>query len=500
MKRYIAMLLCALLTLADVSALANGWGLKGELYQAVAATHTWDEYTLTGNQAGNVAVLHTQYHNVLMLLVEGKLQAYTKAVYQPEDKKQAPQITQTQYGFSLAYGEDERYDFELLGGDGYRLQSARIGGFTLSSYGDSHYVAADETGKIIYYRSHRLWDFNIALLPHSVAEARQMNLMHGALSSGADCLGWYDDRIQEQRYLESVGTGTAAVYSAPFGASAWRAAKGKAAVGLNGGMWLLGRSCVNQDGEAYACVCYNVSSRTQRIGYVRIADLNGAAETPAESGLDDMIRVDVQAARETYLTDDPETSQYRQFTVPQGTILTCIGLYGTDYAYVEAEVKDGQFVDGGSIVWGFVPLKDLELFDPGEIQSEVMQQMAGVWAFDAGGNMSWDYLILRPDGTYIGKNVNATEARADDAVGIWCVRKYNAFQNLYWNDPPYEFILKSDMGYVTVCGLVVRENEFDLTDNEGGGGYVRVEGDVYGYQMRPLSDTLFEIREDMGNG
>ena len=45
------LLLCALCALC-AGASANGWGLKGKLLEAVSSVHTWDEYTLKGNQAG----------------------------------------------------------------------------------------------------------------------------------------------------------------------------------------------------------------------------------------------------------------------------------------------------------------------------------------------------------------------------------------------------------------------------------------------------------------
>lgn len=48
--------------------------------------------------------------------------------------------------------------------------------------------------------------------------------------------------------------------------------KREAAVGLNGDLWLLSQY-KNEDGQSYACIRYNVSERTQRIGYALCKDL-----------------------------------------------------------------------------------------------------------------------------------------------------------------------------------------------------------------------------------
>lgn len=41
-----------------------------------------------------------------------------------------------------------------------------------------------------------------------------------------------------------------------------------------------------------------------------------------------------------------------------------MGMLGNDWAYVTAEVSaKNTFTDGGAIVWGFVPLRDLTLME-----------------------------------------------------------------------------------------------------------------------------------------
>ena len=146
---------------------------------------------------------------------------------------------------------------------------------------------------------------------------------------------------------------------------------------------------------------YDVSERTSRIGWVRNTLLGDAARgEPLDETWVRMLNVDVRAARDTFLTDDPFVSQFAQFGVPKGTTFQCMGMLGNDWAYVTAEVSaKNTFTDGGAIVWGFVPLRDLTLMED-EIQYDVMQQLEGAWYMSAGGNMAEDALILHADGTY----------------------------------------------------------------------------------------------------
>ena len=78
----------------------------------------------------------------------------------------------------------------------------------------------------------------------------------------------------------------------------------------------------------------------------------------------DRARILPSWARDTFLTDDPFVSQFAQFSVPEGTTFQCMGMLGNDWAYVSAEVSaKNTFTDGGAIVWGFVPLRDLTLME-----------------------------------------------------------------------------------------------------------------------------------------
>lgn len=462
--------------LLTAPALANQWGLTGELYTLVSRAGAWDDYTALGDQAGNAAVLHTRYHNVLLLAEDGELLTSTKAVYQPEDSRDNDlRLTMTGDTLTITYGMEESYLFARKAGV-WALQQARIGGMTVTAEDDSgwpafSYLAEDENDRAVWPARVPLTDFNIRLFPRTVAEIVHLNLMHAALDSGEDILGWRDEGGSRGLLRQNPGKGTVPVYAAPFGDSAWRAANGKAAAGLSGDIWLM-RTVMNADGEAYACIRYDVSQRTQRIGYTPLSGLTGQW-TPSEI-TDELLAVEVIATADTWLTDDPDVSQYPQLHLPKGAQLTCLGLYGEDYAYVSGETRDGRLVDGGAIVWGFVPLRDLALDVNADrfrsnIRTDVMARLDGIWHYDAGGSMAADYLTLYADGTYLGQN------GADIFHGSWYVNDYNPNWNLYWNDPPYEITLICDNGTVNVKGLTLDDDGFSLTNWEGSGGYVRVD-------------------------
>lgn len=455
------------------AACANSWGLKGKLLEAVSAVDTWNDYTSCSDQAGNAAVMSGRYHNTLMLAEDGELHTYPTAVYQPNAKRDRELILNgSEVDFVLNYGDEEWYSF-YQAGDGWYLTGARNGNALLTETERGYRMTDSDGSAMLPYRI-SLRDFNIKLFPLTAEAVRHLNRMHAALASGDSILGWWDDGEEIGRKYSGIGKGTTPVYSAPYGQSAWRAANGKAAVGLSGDLWVL-RYMTNADGERYACIRYEVSERTQRIGYIP-AELLGEAASGEPS--EDWIHVPVYAVNQTDLTDDPLCSQYPQLSIPAGTQLDCLGLFGRDYAYVAAEVKDGAIVDGGAIVWGFVPLRDLALDADthASIRWDVMEKLEGSWIFDAGGNQAEDILILHADGTYTGQYLSADDEPYADTHGSWMVTEYNPFRNLYWNDPPYEITLVSADGLVNVKGLSINdENGFSLTNVEGGGGYRRME-------------------------
>lgn len=478
MKKTIVSILIAALLLCALPAvsLANSWGLGGKLLNAVSDTSLWNDYTTICSQAGDAAVMGARYHNVLMVLENGKLGVYTTAVYQPGHKlARKVSLKAVDDELTLSYGKAESYTFRRTG-EGYKLYKAAVGDMTVTAdTSDSYWgcTAACDGERVRIQREFCLADFNIDLFPRTLEECRHLNLMNAALDSSDAILGWWGEYGERGRLLESPGKGTEPVYSSPSGESAWRAAKGKAAVGLGGDLWVH-HYLTNADGETYACIRYDVSQRTQRIGYIR-AEALGSTEkgTPVS----DMMNLCLRTTRATYLTDDPNVSQYRQIEIPADQQLTCIGLYGSDYAYVSAEVREGKLVGGGQIIWGFVPLRDLEI-DPDErhIRQDVMDAAAGCWNFEAGGSLAHDSLVLGADGSYLGNmGMYQFTDTADSVHGTWYVTDYNPARNLYWDKPEYEITILFEDGSASVHGFGLSDDTLSLTYWEGGGGYKRCQ-------------------------
>ena len=481
MKRILMFTLCIALGLFMFAppASANSWGLTGDLLDAVSAVHTWDDYSSMGSQIGDAALMKSRYHNVLMLLggTERTLYAYSKAVYQPEDGRDSEALlTKTADLLTLSYGSAEWYTF-VLENNTYVFQEAMVGSLHIIPHPDStrmgyfhYFIASDGTDEAHLSLYLPLSDFNISLFPRSVAEVRHLNLMHAAHKSGSDCLGWVEYPERPGALYSDIAKATEPVYTAPYPSSAYRAADGKAAVGLSGDLWAL-KGCFGEDGNGYVCIRYDINHRTQRIGYIP-ASVLGITMTCDPYSIDHLIAVPVQAAQDTYLTDDPDVSQARRFSVPAGTGFTCLGLYSNDYAYVSANVDDGKFTPDGQIVWGFVPLKALALSRSAVSQTEAMHTMLGDWVLESGGNLADDELIFHADGRFAAPYLNPeTETSMLKQYGTWTVTQYDPAWGLYWNDPPYELTLTYDTGLVTIRGLSFSDTGFSLTNNEGGGGY-----------------------------
>ena len=474
------LLLCALCAGAS----ANSWGLTGRLLTAVSKVNNWNDYTCV-SQAGDFAVMHSQYHNALFWAdAAGALHVYTTAVYQPDDQQPPASLALEGSQLTLRYGQSERYTFAQSGGE-WQLLSAQIGSCWLGDGPDGLLYAQDAAGSAFYTWGVPLNQFNIRLLPHSTAEARAVRMMNARLDSGRAYLDGVYSPDDWGQAITTGRTGNAPVYSAPYGDASWRAAKGKAAVGLNGEIWLL-NTYLNADGESWAMIRYDVSPRTQRIGYARCRDLGLQAFTQQDQDAPgaSFARVEVTCAADTYLTDDPDVSQFKQVALPKGTQMTCMGIYNDYYAYVGLEVngKD-QPADGGAILWGFVPIRDLTP-DQKPVRQDVMAELAGYWHFNAGGNMADDYIQFNADGTFTAAMYDWTRqddpeaAWAEDiespVAGTWYVTDYNAFENLYFDRPPYELTMIYENGRVNVKGLTLTEDGFGLTYWEGGGGYVPV--------------------------
>lgn len=483
MNKGIALVLTLLLVLSLLpAAFANSWGLKGKLLTLVMDDARWENYSTVCNQAGSWAILGSWYHNALFHAAEDGLHVFHTAVWQPDDRKKMS-IAETADGFILTCGQ-ESFTFgecadkvvltqARLGNVEFRADTSNTG--TGSFYG---YTCTEGTETVfLSMLPLSVSDFNLALFPRTAEDVRRFNLLHAQLDSGENCLG-----TSERNLIPALGKGTAPVWSAPFGKSAWRAGKGKAAVGLSGNIIPL-KGYRNADGDSYTCIEYEVSERTHRIGWVENRLLGSRALEDTSDILGEaFVHCDVRAIRTTFLTDDPFCSQYPQFEVPSGMQFGCMGLVGNDWAYVSAEVTSkGKFTDGGAIVWGFIPVRDLEMdpsFRDDPVPQDIVEQLSGSWTFYAGGSMAEDLLIFYPDGTYEGANTvytQAGETLGKPRRGTWSVCRYNPFWGFYWDDPVYELTLIHEDGTANVKGLSISEEGFSLTNYEGSGGYVRTE-------------------------
>ena len=471
MKKWTILLACVLLVCSMSPALANSWGLKGELLELVSSTNVWNDYTSEGTPAKTAAVMGSRYHNVLMVANNGRLETYTKAVWQPDDKMPAPTVTANENGFSLRYSDEMWFTF-VKAEDGYRLHLARFNGMSIREGSDAYrYIFTHDDGpSAVLNRPYELKDFNISLFPQSINEVRHLNRVTASLDSDSFIA------YTLETLVESPGKGTAPVLSARF-EGAWRAAKGKAAVGLSGDLWKL-FSFRNQDGQEYWAIRYDVSLRTQRIGYVKRNELENDSQPWEETEM--RTNVPVTVIQETYLTDDPDVSQFAQVELPVNSTLMCMGVYNDDYAYASAEVRDGRLVDGGQIIWGFVPLRDIQTTHSFGAASDtaLMHEAAGHWEFWAGGLSVGDYLTLHEDGTF------ETYTFADDipnshlpeSTGTWTITPYSPGLGLYYNNPSYEITFLFDDGSARVHGFELYEDEgFGISFWEGGGGYQRIE-------------------------
>ena len=177
-KRIFLILLLTCLVLVFTSASANSWNLKGKLLQAMIKTHDWDDYYLLGNQADPFAVMQSRYHHAMFFVDDlERLHVYTAAVYQPDDKREAPSLMVMDQDLYLSYGNNEQYVFRPWTEDGeYLLTSATIGDFQLNGYwedddiGIHWYWAYQEGSTALWPVRVRLSDFNINLLPKNTQE------------------------------------------------------------------------------------------------------------------------------------------------------------------------------------------------------------------------------------------------------------------------------------------------------------------------------------------
>ena len=466
-KLRILLILCLTLAVTLPAASANSWNLSGQLLALVEQTHDYDEYTgLVSDYNRKAATTHTiltsRYHNQLVAVDEVKdgwkdAIFSTTAVYQPSEQSTSgkPKLTRIKNGFELAYPKvKELYRFEYISNDwgemAYTLMYAKMGSVEIERKESYRYLVTQGTDSAMWAVEVTLENFNIHNMPkRGPDDVRRIN----EANEGLQYLAYLYPQVVSG---QTSGKKSYAVYSAPD-TSSYRAAKGKASVStgddynlyLTVGDWSL--------------IEYRVSLRTSRFGWAQLG--NHGDETT-----EDLVRVPMLTAYDTYLTDDPNVSEYHQAELPAGTKLTALSHpNGWAYIYVEATVD-------GKITRGFVPQRDV-VFDDVELPDEEAK-LVGSWQMEAGGEF-WDYYLrLDADGKFYSSDCDG----AQPYHGTWSVVQTPADSNLYWRGDIPTIVFRCVNGTVYRYGVEVSD-DYEVAEGsycrsmsfitcEGGTGYV----------------------------
>ena len=465
-KRWILLILPLMMMVMPVAS-ANGWGLPEALVPLVSNTNDYDDYYHLADDYArkeNSAriIMQSRYHNQLIAAEKGadgwkSVIVSTTAVYQPSEQSTSgkPKLARINNGFELAYPKvKELYRFEYISNDwgemAYTLMYAKMGSVEIERKESYRYLVTQGTDSAMWSEEVTLENFNIHNMPkRGPDDVRRIN----EANEGLQYLAYLYPQVVSG---QTSGKKSYAVYSAPD-TSSYRAAKGKASVStgddynlyLTVGDWSL--------------IEYRVSLRTSRFGWAQLG--NHGDETT-----EDLVRVPMLTAFDTYLTDDPNVSEYHQAELPAGTKLTALSHpNGWAYIYVEATVD-------GKITRGFVPQRDV-VFDDVELPDEEAK-LVGSWQMEAGGEF-WDYYLrLDADGKFYGSDNDG----AQPYHGTWSVVQTPAGSNLYWVGDVPTIVFRCVNGTVYRYGVEVSD-DYEVTEGsycrsmsfitcEGGTGYV----------------------------
>ncbi len=496
-RRFISIFLCLtlLLTLLAPAALANSWGLKkGLMLSAVSKTHNYDEYTALAHLKlpdGEIAVMASRYHAVLLYAYqfngELRLEASHTAVKQPDEKGYKKVKLQAESpGFVLKYSDMELHFFPLGGNlrRTYTLQSGRIGELTLQPGG----VNSESTGWLTCSDGENTVDWfvvdegvptltqlNLRLFPRTMEELGAIMELKSIVAPQCEIFGLSDG----EEVPGDAGASTVPVYSAPSESSV-RFAKGKASVNLRGPVKLYGLS---RD-EGWVLIEYEVSDRTSRFGYVKRSELPRSI-AKMQTMIFSSIDMPVTITKDTYLTDDPNVSQYHQMTLKSGDGVRLLGLQGAFYAYIETTLD-------GKTVRGFVPAACVRYPLPTEEAPEIAARLVGDWE-SGGGEVLGIYTTFLTDGRMLTdwlpqakKETLSAQERSLYGVPSW--RTYQVYKSTereragFRGEYAYILVLRSLAGYITNFYALDFDTDeagretFGLYFGEGGGGYVRYDG------------------------
>ena len=282
--------------------------------------------------------------------------------------------------------------------------------------------------------------------------------------------------LMDEEMPGDAGASTVPVYSAP-GDGSVRFAKGKASVNLREPAKFYG---LTRDGN-WALIEYEVSERTSRFGYVKRSDLPSSVTWKYNIS---SIDVPVTVTQDTFLTDDPNVSQYQQMTLNAGSSVRLLGKYREWYAYVETTLD-------GKTVRGFVPRACLRWPMPTEEAPEAAARLVGEWESGGGSETLGSYVTFSADGTVTEcglplaewEALPANERAEYSCVTYPCYQVYKATEReRAWSDSDYMLVYKNEMGYVVfleALGFYTEEDgreAFSIAYWENIDGYTRYDG------------------------
>lgn len=492
-RRFAALLLSlALLLGMALPAQANSWGLKsGLVLSAVQKTNKYNEYTALAQaktQNGDVAIMASRYHAVLLHAYQENgqiiLNEYHTAVKQPDETGyKKVKLTAKASGFVMQYSDMTLEYGALLtsGGMTFMLENVKLGTLQMQAGGENSeitsYLTCTQNGETRKWRAYggstpRLAQVNLKLFPRNLSELGAMQEMQTILWTQSECY----DMPDGDDYGGAASGKTVAVYSAPS-ENAVRFAKGKASVSLRDTLRIYGST---QD-NAWVLICYQVSDRTSRFGYIRRSDLPDNVQVYPIGGWAD---VAATTRQETYLTDDPEVSQYEQFTLAAGQSVRVLALYDMWYAYVETQ-------QNGQTVRGFVPRAHLACALPEEQAANIEAQLIGSWESEGGGELMSPYLTFLPDNQLVQTEVpyDRQDELSEDELAEYGQARQNTYRvyratardkTWIWSGAEYLLLIYDAQGYVEdYWALDVTADAqgdaqgFSLTYWEGGEGFVR---------------------------
>lgn len=490
-RRFLSAFLCAVLalTLLTPAALANSWGLKsGMILNAVSKTHDYDEYTALAQLKlpdGEVAVMASRYHAVLLYAYKSngktRLDMYHTAVKQPDERGfKLVKLTRDDYDFILEYS-DLSLQFRPYGLNGFSLESGRIGELTLQAGSPNTeqtiwLTCSDGENTVDWFVADEgvltLTQLNLRLFPRTMEELGAIMELKSIVAPQCEIFGLGDG----EEVPGDAGASTVPVYSAPSESSV-RFAKGKASVNLREPAKFYG---LTRDGN-WALIEYEVSDRTSRFGYVKRSDLPSSVTWKYNIS---SIDVPVTVTQDTFLTDDPNVSQYQQMTLNAGSSVRLLALYGAWYAYVETTLE-------GKTVRGFVPRACLRWPMPTEEAPEAAARLVGEWESGGGSETLGSYVTFSADGTVTEcglplaewEALPANERAEYSCVTYPCYQVYKATEReRAWSDSDYMLVYKNEMGYVVfleALGFYTEEDgreAFSIAYWENIDGYTRYDG------------------------